>query len=164
MDLDFFERIDQLAEQVGFGVLTMTDEVDQVYAAPQERGFWETGPNAGVHITHHPRGGQQDALRDSLLERTDEWMQTLADGLITTEGSDLRHAASDVAEGIAKRYALLAPIDVGDLRVSSHPTVTDDGAVVYDRPPLVPRLSRDQLKAKSKHRLRHDIAKNVGLA
>ena len=46
--------------------------------------------------------------------------------------------------GVAK----LAPVELGDLKSSGHPTVESDGHVVYDRPPRQHRLTEQELKAK----------------
>lgn len=137
MASSFFDRIDQLKEAVGEGPLTGKVEVDQVYAHYQEDGPWE-----------HPRGGEQYALRNSLLEGSDDRMQHLADHLLTEDGSDIRGGMIDVTEEVADRYAVKAPREFGDLEDSAHPTVDDDGANIYDRPPRVHRLSEEELKLK----------------
>ncbi len=56
------------------------------------------------------------------------------------------------AEHLSGEVARLAPVEFGDLRGSGHPVVTDDGETIYDRPPLVGRLSKEELKAKDKAR------------
>lgn len=60
----------------------------------------------------------------------------------------MRHAVDHISDQVA----VLAPVEFDDLRRSAHPTVTDDGAIVYDRPPEQPRLTEEQLKAKSRLR------------
>lgn len=86
-------------------------------------------------------------------------MQELADKILTPEG--LREAGRVNAERMAQRYFELAPFEFGDLRASPSPTVTDDGEVVYHRPPGVHRLSEDELRAKGTLRqlgFGHDLA------
>lgn len=149
MASSFFERIDHLSSEVGHGLLKGTVSVNQVYSAPQERGFWETGPNAGVVIRNHPGGGGIEFLRNSLYEPIDAHMGKLAEHAITEEGSEIRKGMEDVVEDISRGVFERAPIEFGDLKASGHPTVTDEGEVVYDRPPNVGRLSRDDLRAKA---------------
>lgn len=152
-DFNFDERIEQLSAEIGQGKLEMLVEVDQVYAAPQERGFWETGPNAGVRIRNHPGGGQTHALRDSLYVPINEHMATLTRAVLTEDGSRLHHGAVEVADDIADEYAERAPVEVGDLRASASPSVIDDGVTTYHRPPTIPRLSRAALRAKAQANL-----------
>jgi hypothetical protein len=51
----------------------------------------------------------------------------------------------DLAEdgGVATK----APVLYSNLRASGHPIVTDDGVVIYDRPPRQHRLTEEELKA-----------------
>lgn len=69
--------------------------------------------------------------------------------VITPEGSEIREVMKDVAEDLSGKVYDLAPHEFGDLRASGHPSVIDEGAVVYDRAPHVHRLSEEELKAKS---------------
>lgn len=144
----FFDRIDELSAQVGHGHLVGKNTVDQVYAAPQERGFWETGPLAGVVIHNHPGGGGTHFLRDSLYEPIDAHMAKLAARAITPDGSEIDHAMIDVVEDIAQGVFERAPVEFGDLRASAQTDVTKDGENIYHRPPNVPRLARDDLAGK----------------
>lgn len=118
----------------------MKVEVDQVYAHYQEVGDF-----------HHPEGGEQYALRGSLYEKNAEHMERLASA-VTIEEETMREAAIDVAESISSTYYEKAPLEFGDLKGSGHPSVEDDGAIVYDRPPHVHRLSKEELR--DKHELR----------
>lgn len=77
-------------------------------------------------------------------------MQDLADNALRGSGQGLTEAAVNVAEDLSATAADRTPVEFGDLRNSGHPTVTDDGAIVYDRPPAVPRLSEAELRAKHK--------------
>lgn len=73
-------------------------------------------------------------------------MKRFADGLLEEHG--LEDAATDIAEDGARMVLENAPVEFGDLRESGHPTVEVDGAVVYDRPPVAPRLSEADLREK----------------
>jgi len=141
---DFFDRIDELADAVGRGSLTGKVKVDQVYAHYIHEGV---NRHTGAPLVMH-EGGQAHFLRDPLFEGSDKRMESLAARAITPEGSELREAMIDGMEDLSDDVFDLAPREFGDLRASGHPTVTDDGAVVYDRPPHVPRLNDDDLRAK----------------
>jgi hypothetical protein len=54
---------------------------------------------------------------------------------------------SRVAERLDDDSARLTPKETTVLARSGHPTVTDEGALVYDRAPEVPRLSDEELRA-----------------
>lgn len=140
---DFFERIDELIEAVGSGHLVGGVEVDQVYSHRQhDETTWK-----------HPRGGEWGYLTKPFFENLDNYMHRLADLAIVPEGSNLRKAMTDNVEHLSKQVSVRAPIEFDNLRQSGHPTVTDDGEIVYDRPPEQPRLSPEQLKAiRKKHR------------
>lgn len=143
---DFFTRAAELAEQVGPDI-TGTVAVDQIYAAPIERGRWITGPLAG-HSNHPRHGGQTHYLRDGLHENADAYLQNLADQALGPDG--LYTGMVQNVEVLSAQVESRAPVEFGNLRASAHPVVTRGGAVVYDRPPAVPRLSREQLDALRK--------------
>jgi len=108
---------------------------------------------------NHPEGGRPHALQQSLYEQVDRIMRDLAEGLLDEDG--LQEAGRKAVERIAQRYYETAPFEFGDLRASPHPTVTDDGELVYDRPPGVHRLTEDELREKGVLRqlgLGHDLA------
>lgn len=146
----FSDRIDELIKQTGTGQLQGQVEFDQAYAATQHEGGWISGPNAGRLITEHPGGGGSHYLSQPLLDGVTDSMQKLADHLLDDRSGALVEAMIDDVEKLADDSAAKAPIEFGDLRESAHPTVTDDGEVVYDRPPQVPRLSEEQLEAKAR--------------
>lgn len=73
-------------------------------------------------------------------------MQIFADGLLKPHG--LQDAGIHIAEKGVTMVEEHAPVEFGDLRKSGHPKVTKDGATIYDRPPVVGRLSEAELKAK----------------
>jgi len=125
-----------LADMVGDGELVGRVEVDQVYA----------------HIQHesldyrHPRGGQAMYLREPLFANFRSYLQSIANSLLIDGG---RRAMIRAMEDLAEEggVATFAPIEFGFLRASGYPTVTDNGAKIYDRAPRSPRLSEAELKA-----------------
>lgn len=129
----FSERIDNLREVVGRGQLLGRVEFDQVYAHYQE-------VNDGFS---HPRGGQAHYLGGSVL--TD---QEMAYGAIAAELLD--HGPVRPMEQAVEHLSALAesraPRELNNLMNSGHPTVTENGAVVYDRPPVQHRLTPAELK------------------
>lgn len=143
----FGERTRELERMVGEGTLTGKVEVDQVYALAQNSGFWRTGPNAGVTIKRHYRGGRFHFLDGPLMEQHARYMQRLADAVLD---GNLILAMRLNMEALAGEVHENAPRWFDDLRNSAHPTVTDGSEVVYDRPPLRPRLSKAALREKAK--------------
>lgn len=141
MSGDFSERLDELEFAIGHGDLEMSNEVDQVYAA-----YIEFGDGF-----KHPRGGQAHYARDGLYDHIGTYMEDLAARAITETGSDLSGAAIDVANKIRENTAEHTPREFDNLMRSGHSKVTDDGEVIYDRPPDVPRLSEAQLRAQRRH-------------
>lgn len=135
---DFHDRMQHLIDQVKPGTIVARDEVNQVYAKYQELR----------EDLKHPGGGQAHYTRDSLLNGTDDMMRTWADHLVTADGSDLVGGTVRNAEHLAAGIYERAPFEFGDLKASPHPQVIDNGAVVYDRPPMIHRLSEDELRAK----------------
>lgn len=143
MTSTFAERTRQLEHEVGKGRLTATVTVDQIYAAPLEIGYWKSGPLAGV--SNRPRhGGETHALRNSVVEFTDHYMRNLAGHALEPGG--LVDAMIDNSEQIARHYFDKAPRETNALRLSANPVVTDDGIEVYNRPAIVRRLSKEELK------------------
>lgn len=150
----FQDRIAELQSQVGVGDLTASIEFDQPYAAVQEEGGWldflgKDGPKA---IVNHPGGGGSKYLGSALLNYANRAAQNLADHVLDDEEGSLIRAQAANAEKIAADASANAPIEFGDLKESDHPQVLDNGVVVYDRPPAVPRLSDAELKAKGSQR------------
>lgn len=134
----FGAGIDHLIEATGEGKLVGSVEVDQIYAHYQE---------ANDHL-RHPRGGKAHALQDSLFEQSKKYMRELAKRTVTKDGSDIESAMIDNMEHLSEQYFQHAPVEWGDLKASGHPTVTSDDATIYDRPPNMHRLSKDELEAK----------------
>ena len=132
----FAERIDVLSEMVGHGDLTGSVVVDQLYAQIQHE-----------HLEYrHPRGGQALYLQAPLMEHYDGYLGEIARTVLDDGGKEaMKAAVEDLAEdgGVATR----APVLYANLRASGHPSVTDNGERVYDRPPRQHRLTEDELKA-----------------
>lgn len=114
-------------------------EVDQVYAHYQHEH-----PEF-----HHPDGGGAFYLKEPLLTKVDKYLERLAHNAITSHGVKLRDAMIENMEDLSLEVYERAPWEFGDLRASGHPTVEEDGEVVYDRKPMVPRLDAEELAIKS---------------
>jgi hypothetical protein len=142
--------LDRFLAQFGRGDLVMRCRVDQVYAKYQE-----LRDDLVLH-----GGGQHHYLRDTIFDSGH--LQTLADHTITPDGSQIRRGAVQVAEDLVHGVFTRAPFEFGDLRASGAPRVTDDGAVIYERPPNVHRLTESELRAK--HSLRRLGFGNAGFA
>ena len=137
---DFGERIDELSEIVGQNDCTGSLTRDQVYAH-----YIEVGINrfSGGPLVFH-RGGQALYQESSLYDFAGEYLQGIADQVLE-EGPNAGMA--DAMERFDNHARDRCPRDVEILANSGHPTVTDDGAVVYDRAPIYPRLSEAELRA-----------------
>lgn len=152
MATTFHDRIRALREQVGSSeaVLRGSVVVDQRYA----------------HVQHerldfrHPRGGQALYLAEPLMRNHRRYLQDYADAVLDNGGHDaMIRAVEDLAGsgGVATH----APVELGDLRASGHPSVRLGERQVYDRPAAMHRLSPSELKAKS--RVIMDIRWRLGL-
>lgn len=136
----FDARIAELQDRVGTGKLTSSLEVDQIYAHYQHEGL----------DFEHPAGGQAKYLEQPWMGSASDFARRWAKGLLEPDG--LKSEAIAIAEDGSRMVFEHAPFEFGDLRASGHPTVDDDGVTAYDRPPLVGRLSKEDLKEKSKLR------------
>ena len=135
----FTDRLRQFAEDLGVGKVHGQVEVDQVYAHYQHEH-----PEFA-----HPDGGKAFYLRDPLFEHgPKDFMETLAERAVTETGTDVQGGMADNMEQLSLDVYEQAPWEFGDLRASGHPKVTQDDAVLYDRPPNVHRLGPDELRAK----------------
>jgi hypothetical protein len=137
MAKDFAVGLMEVGERVGYGVLTGTVIVDQVYAHYQHERL----------DLHHPRGGGAKYLERPLFERYGHYMEMLAESVLTT-GPDAGMTAC--VEDLSAQIEHTAPVLWWDLRRSGHPIVMDNGLPVYDRPPMVHRLTEAELKAKGR--------------
>lgn len=129
----FSRRIRELADQVGAGDLTGAVEVDQVYAAVQHERL----------DYNHPRGGQAKYLEQPLYDQHRDYLQSVADRVLDGEAED---AMTDAMEDLSGTVRTTAPVLYVNLRESGHPTVTDNGSVVYDRAPVQRRLTDAELR------------------
>lgn len=138
MPSTFFDRIAELGRQVPKHSVTAKVEVDQVYAHYQHEGL----------DFNHPRGGQAKYLEQPWLAATSETMGRFARALLEPDG--LERAGVEVAEKGSEMVQSHAPVEFNNLRQSGHPTVQVDGVTVYDRPPVVHRLSEAELRVLGK--------------
>lgn len=130
----FRERIEELIATVGRGDLVGSVEVAQLYAAYQEFRL----------DLHHPRGGQARYLGEPIMASVGSIYQDVADGLLDGHARD---AMIQSMENLSGEVESRAPIELGPLHYSGHPQVVDNGVTVYDRPPIVPWLSQEELNA-----------------
>lgn len=126
------QRIGELQEQVGQGTLTGHLLRDQVYAHYQE---------ARLDL-RHPQGGQAMYQETSLYDYRGEYLQQVADRALENITSGMIEAVEAFDGHAAQR----CPKELTLLSRSGHPSVTSQGAVVYDRAPEVPRLSKEDLR------------------
>jgi hypothetical protein len=129
----FQARTDELAHKVGHGDLKGRVEVDQIYARFQHE-------RADLR---HPRGGGPFYLRKAMMEHGQQHLVTIGRSILETGGVHAMADAMDEVVGLLPQYT---PVEFGYLRDSGHAQVFDNGALAYDLPPIVPRLSEEQLK------------------
>lgn len=163
MATKFDERIAQLSEEVGKGLLVGRVTCNQVYAKYQHERL----------DLKHPHGGRAHYLGGPLMDHAQSFMKELAKGAIVSQGSALEEAMEGNVEDLAKMAMSAAPKEFGDLAMSMHPQVVEIttenlnmwGAsggeakfvgtkekTLYDRPPLAHRLSDSELRQKSRWR------------
>jgi hypothetical protein len=130
---DFQARTDELLRKVGHGDLRGNVEVDQVYARYQHN-------RADLR---HPRGGGPFYLRKSLMEHAQQHLAAIGAAILEAGGVRAMADAMDEVVGLLPRYT---PVEHGYLRDSGHARVYDNGALAYDLPPIVPRLSEGALR------------------
>lgn len=143
----FRDRMEQLREMVGSRERTLRGSVvvDQVYAHYQHE-----------HLEfHHPRGGRAKFLEAPLMEHFREYLKRYADSLLRDGGHG---AMRDAVEHLSDQVELQAPREWGDLLKSGHPMVELGGTVIYDREPKVHRLTKEELRVKSRAVLRARLA------
>lgn len=80
----------------------------------------------------------------TLYEKAGDYLQSIA-GKILDGGGDA--AMIEVVEAFSGDSGEACPKELTLLAHSDHPTVTSNGATVYDRAPEVPRLSEAELRA-----------------
>ena len=114
--------------------------VDQVYAHYQHEH-----PEL-----HHPDGGGPFYLTEPLFLKADRYLAHIASKAVASHGvNGIVEAMTENMEDLSKEVYDRAPWEFGDLRASGHPIVEKDGEVVYDRAPMVHRLSKEELAIKS---------------
>lgn len=96
---------------------------------------------------HHPRGGHAKYLEQPLFSHYRNYLADYARTVLLDGGG---HAMERSMEHLSGELKIHAPILFNHLRRSGHPIVTKDGVTVYDRPPEVPRLTEEQLRAQSR--------------
>jgi hypothetical protein len=146
----FSERIDDLRKKVGSGKIVASCEVNQVYA----------------HYIHehlefrHPRGGQAKYLQRPLMDRYRDYISDYARTVLKDGGQPaMERAARDLSDQVEMH----APREWGDLMKSGHSSVTRDDRTVYDRPPKVHRLTKEELRAKSRATMRARLAAGLSI-
>lgn len=144
----FFDRLDALESAVGDGVLRGEVEFNQVYAHYQHAGVSRF---TGRPLVYH-RGGKDHFLHDQMIDHSDQHMRTLADRAITENGSDLHGAMIDVVREIREGAELDSPREFENLSRSGAERVYDNGELIHDRAPDVPRLTEGQLSHQRRHR------------
>jgi hypothetical protein len=135
----FASRLTQLSEQVGERSIEMKVVVDQVYAKYQHERL----------DLKHPGGGSAKYLEKPLLTQHASYLRRVADDVLDVGPV---HPMIRNAEDLSMEVYRNAPFEFGDLKASGAPSVTDDGAKVYDRPPMVRRLTKEELRAKGQLR------------
>jgi hypothetical protein len=131
---EFSARIRELAVTIGFGTLTGRVEVDQVYAHRQHEDV----------LLKHPRGGGAFYLTRPLTEHMRSYLERIADSVLEEGGPVV--GMIEVVEDLSDQVRQNAPFEFGFLQDSGHPSVVDDGMIVYDRPPIAPRLTHEEIK------------------
>jgi hypothetical protein len=137
----FAERIDALRTLTGRGQrLTGTCTVDQVYAHFQSERL----------DLHHPRGGGPKFLERPLMQHYRDYLDDYAKTVLHDGGQP---AMKRSVEHLSDQVEVTAPVEFTDLRRSGHPSVTQGGRTVYDRPPKQHRLTEEELRVKSRARM-----------
>lgn len=132
---EFVRNIRELIEKTPERV-TGHVKVDQVYAHYQH-----------AHPEfHHPDGGGAFYLQQPLYIRADKYLMRCAKA---APHGTIKDAMVKNMEKLSGEVYDRAPWEFGDLRASGNPSVDVDGREVYNRPPMVHRLSEDDLKIKS---------------
>lgn len=137
---EFGKRCRELLSIVGDNTIEGKVVVDQVYAKFQHESL----------DLAHPHGGGAKFLTKSLMQSYRSVYRGLARDAYRRYG--LVSAMSQGMEQIAKGVYQNAPHEFNYLRNSASPRVKDRGRIVYNRPPVVKRLSKAQLRAKDRAR------------
>jgi len=145
----FGDQIEQLRRMTDSreGMIRSRVVVDQVYAHYQHE-----------HLEFkHPRGGKAKFLEEPLFTHFQDYLRDYARTVLHDGG---REAMKRSAEHLSDQVERQAPREWGDLLRSGHPQVLlgEGERVVYDRPPKVHRLTKEELRVKSRAILRARLA------
>lgn len=134
---EFIRRTNELIKKYR-GTLQGKVVVDQVYAQNQHENL----------SFKHPGGGPK-FLTKALFQDAPKTMQGLANNFPV---GDQPAAMAQGMERVVKGVYQNAPREFQDLRNSGAPSVKERGRFTYQRPPIVKRLTKAQLKAKDRAR------------
>jgi len=145
----FTARINELRHTLGDGQrLVGSVTVDQIYAHFQSERL----------DLHHPRGGGPKYLTKPLMDHYRDYLDDYAKTVLHDGGQP---AMKRSMEHLSDRVEITAPREWGDLMRSGHPQVKVGDRTVYDRPPKAARLTREELRAKSRAILRQRLAEGL---
>ena len=117
----FFERIDYLEREVGYGDITSGVTVDQPYAQDQ-------------HETPYKHdNGVWKYLGNPLMANALDLVLGISRNVITPRGSDIDSAMIDAADEMASYVERFAPKDTTLLSRSGSPWVKNNGIETYRR-------------------------------
>jgi hypothetical protein len=143
------ERLAELRRQIGMPErITGSVTVDQIYAHYQHE-----------HTEfHHPRGGRSKFLQVPLLRHFRDYLASYARDVLHDGG---QRSLQRSMEHLSDQVELEAPREWGDLMRSGHPEVHQAGHFDYDRAPKVHRLTKEELRIKSRAILRERLAEGL---
>jgi hypothetical protein len=145
----FTARIDELRHMIGDGQrLAGSVTCDQRYAHYQHERL----------DLRHPRGGGPKYLQKPLMDHFRDYLGDYARTVLHDGGQP---AMKRSVEHLSDQVEISAPREWGDLRKSGHPQVKLGGRTVYDRPPKAARLTKEELRAKSRAILRQRLAEGL---
>ena len=139
---DFVRRMNLIADRVGTGLLVGSDLNENVYAHYQHEGA----------TFKRPHGGGPFFYLLPLMNGAPEYMQAIADHLLTDGGADSMKSAIQKFE---TRSQAATGKETGRLANGHDLTVLDDGARAYHRDPTMPPLregDRDPLRTNRRRR------------
>lgn len=134
----FHARITELIETVGESKLHGYLKIDQPYVKAQHY-------NKNLK---HPTGGKPGFLTDPLFQGYKRWYQDMANDLYKPNG--LQRAMVKSVKTWRKNQVAQTPKFFGDLAQSGEARVKDHGRIVYRTPVFRRRLTRAELRAKTR--------------
>lgn len=137
---EFNRRCQELLKIVGDKNLEGKVVVNQIYAQNQHETLY----------FRHPSGGGPKFLTRALFQNHQSIMRGLARDALRRYG--LNSAMIVGMEKVSRGVYQNAPHEFNDLRNSAAPSVKDRGRFIYNRPPVVKRLTKAQLRAKDRAR------------